>query len=575
MNAEPSIDSINKLSKVANDLLGFNNIKIIFEFGSRYGEDTMAFADRYPLATIYAFECNPNTLPACRKNISAYNNIILTEKAISDKNGPISFYKIDKEKTETTWEDGNQGASSLLEASGKYPVENYVQEKVEVDGITLFSFIEENNLPAIDILWMDIQGAELMALKGLSDHIQKVKIIHLEVEFFEIYKDQPLFNDIQNFLFDNDFELLGFSSQHEYSGDAIFINRKLVSARKINKCKKALLGQGNLFSKIYSVTKKGFARIKRFFFDQIKLGLLSILHFLKKIRHFDKSFSIYIVGSSNSRSFLLWRLMVLNPLLNKDVNFRKNISSELPIDVFIPASAKDIETLKNVVANAKLNIHHPINNIYIVAPADCEEIVDICKETGAIFINENEVLGYNKSAINYIVNNQDRSGWLFQQLLKLSADKIVEKENFLILDADTIFIKPKVFVYEQKAILDMSQERHEAYHRVYEQILKIKTTSKLSFITHYMLFNKMMLKDLKAKIELIHNESWDKVILNNVDYTDASGFSEYETYGNFLLAYHPSYVKQEYSFNATSGDDVPNYIKSVSAHTYLNNSGNH
>jgi FkbM family methyltransferase len=257
ISIKPSIHTIAKLTEIANDLIGYDNIHTVFEFGSRYGEDSIAFALKYPKATVYAFECNTNTLPACRENISRYKNIVFTEKAVSDIDGPISFFKIDKDKTETSWPDGNQGASSLLKASGKYPIENYVQEEIKVESVTLSTFMHTNKLNSIDILWMDIQGAELLALQGLHEDVEKVKIIHLEVEFFEIYKDQPLFNEITKFLDGNNFDLIGFSSKNEFSGDAIFINRKFVSAKESLKYKKLLEpGPDKFYRKLYNKIRR-------------------------------------------------------------------------------------------------------------------------------------------------------------------------------------------------------------------------------------------------------------------------------------------------------------------------------
>ena len=83
----------------------------------------------------------------------------------------------------------------------------------------------ENNISVIDLIWMDIQGAELMALKGLGERIKDVNIIHSEVEFFEIYKNQPLFIEIKKYLNKRGFLLGFFTSFGKYSGDAVFINK--------------------------------------------------------------------------------------------------------------------------------------------------------------------------------------------------------------------------------------------------------------------------------------------------------------------------------------------------------------
>jgi FkbM family methyltransferase len=197
---------------------------IIFEVGARDCEETITFSDQYPASKIFAFECNPSTLPLCRKNVSGRKNITLIEKAVSDRTGKITFYPIDPEKTKTSWKDGNPGASSLLKASGKYPIEDYKQKEVEVETVTLSKILEDYSLPRIDTLWMDIQGAELMALTGLASRLSDVRLIHTEIEFLEIYSGQPLFKDIYNFLVSKGFILVGFTNVGHYSGDAVFVN---------------------------------------------------------------------------------------------------------------------------------------------------------------------------------------------------------------------------------------------------------------------------------------------------------------------------------------------------------------
>jgi FkbM family methyltransferase len=256
---QPSYETLNSFFSIANIIIG-KDIKYIFEFGSRYGEDSIQFAKKFRNATVYSFECNPNTINECRKVTSEFNNIILTEKAVTENDGNISFFTIDKENTVTTWSDGNQGASSLLKASGKYMIEQYAQKEVTVEGISLFTFLNQNKIPQIDLLWMDIQGAELMALRGLKDRIKDVKIIHLEVEFMEIYSDQPLFNEVRSFLENNGFIFCGYTYKEEFSGDAIFINSNIIGNRK-KQIEKFLVQESSVIEK--NILKRIITKIKK------------------------------------------------------------------------------------------------------------------------------------------------------------------------------------------------------------------------------------------------------------------------------------------------------------------------
>lgn len=244
--------SLDVFVDLAEKFIGWENISTVVELGARDCTETAMFAEKFDRATIYAFECNPATLPVCRTSVARFRNVILVEKAASDKNGPIPFFPTNPEKTVTTWKDGNPGASSLLRASGKYPVEKYVQDEIEVESVTLKTFLQQSKINRIDLLWMDIQGAELLALKGLEEHILDIAMIHTEVEFLEIYECQPLFNDLKKFLNAQGFYFIGFTNKNTYFGDAIFVNSsKIVGVKdriKFSLADKLLVFTGKNFN---------------------------------------------------------------------------------------------------------------------------------------------------------------------------------------------------------------------------------------------------------------------------------------------------------------------------------------
>lgn len=49
----------------------------------------------------------------------------------------------------------------------------------------------------IDFLKLDVQGAELMVLRGARSSLRRTAVVHCEVEFSPIYRDQPLYPEIQ------------------------------------------------------------------------------------------------------------------------------------------------------------------------------------------------------------------------------------------------------------------------------------------------------------------------------------------------------------------------------------------
>jgi FkbM family methyltransferase len=58
------------------------------------------------------------------------------------------------------------------------------------------------DVPACDYLKADVQGAELDVLEGASKVLAHAVVLELEVEFVPLYKNQPLFGEIQVFLRD-------------------------------------------------------------------------------------------------------------------------------------------------------------------------------------------------------------------------------------------------------------------------------------------------------------------------------------------------------------------------------------
>ena len=196
---------------------------IIFDIGSRDCEQSIEFYNAFPNSTIYAFECNPNTLDICKKNIEPYSDrITLIEGVVCDYDGIISFYPINQQKTITEWNDGNPDASSIFKSNGEYPYETYIQDKIITNCHRLDSVMDKYCISKVDILWMDLQGAELLALNGLGNHLQNVKYIHTEVSYKEMYSGQVMFGELHNYILSNNFVIKNTLSLEGWFEDAMY-----------------------------------------------------------------------------------------------------------------------------------------------------------------------------------------------------------------------------------------------------------------------------------------------------------------------------------------------------------------
>ncbi|MBV9490224.1 MAG: FkbM family methyltransferase [Verrucomicrobia bacterium] len=110
----------------------------------------------------------------------------------------------------------------------------------------LDSLVAEGVIRCPDILKMDVQGAEMMILEGLGQHLQTVKLIQSEAWFDRGYGSAtPLFHELKTFLEERGFYLLElgemfYSPEHRlYAFDSFFLHTSLaeiIGAKVLSQC---------------------------------------------------------------------------------------------------------------------------------------------------------------------------------------------------------------------------------------------------------------------------------------------------------------------------------------------------
>ena len=98
-------------------------------------------------------------------------------------------------------------------------------DKIQQKTITIDTFFEKNNIDASKYnFWnFDIQGAELLALKGAIKSIQYAKVIYLEVNQNELYKGCGLIGEVDVFLSNYNFKRVLTNMTGWGWGDALYI----------------------------------------------------------------------------------------------------------------------------------------------------------------------------------------------------------------------------------------------------------------------------------------------------------------------------------------------------------------
>ena len=183
--------------------------RVIVECGARDCEDSLDLADTYKPDVVYAFECNQTSLVNCRRIANADNNVILVERGVWDTNGRQRFRPM----------VCNIGASSFFKQVYSTEIR---QGEEYVDVVRLDSFMAHNEIERIDLLCLDIQGAELKALEGLGERIDDVGAIVIEMSRKAYYEGAPLYDEVHNWLCDKGFVQTAYDGSPEAFFNALY-----------------------------------------------------------------------------------------------------------------------------------------------------------------------------------------------------------------------------------------------------------------------------------------------------------------------------------------------------------------
>ena len=201
-----------KLTEVRKTVfLEKNIINTIIDIGASCGDFVELVKNTKPNACIYAFEPVVEVFDNLNLKFRGSKNIFLFNTAIGNIDGNIDFFQ--NEYTHS---------SSVLQIGEKHVNEfpftkNFVKKNVLIS--RLDSIFKEINLAKPVLIKIDVQGYEQEVISGARKVLSIADFVIVEVSFFELYDNQPLFNCINNQLISLGFEFSGILHQL-YSSDS-------------------------------------------------------------------------------------------------------------------------------------------------------------------------------------------------------------------------------------------------------------------------------------------------------------------------------------------------------------------
>ena len=215
-NKKKYINSDNPF-KILSKITETQEIITVIDAGASIGKTSKQFTEIFPNANVHAVEPYPPFFKLLKNESSKNKKIKVHNFAFSNSNGFKSLTV-----------NNSEGTNSLLPTSKNsqhfYGDLLTTNDKIEVKTFTLDSFLESQNLKYVDVLKLDLQGYELMALQGGAEALKnnKIGIILCEIIFEDLYQGQNSPYELLNFLVNNySFKLFNLYQKHYHHGQLI------------------------------------------------------------------------------------------------------------------------------------------------------------------------------------------------------------------------------------------------------------------------------------------------------------------------------------------------------------------
>jgi len=156
---------------------------IVVDLGANIGYFTLLAARLVgKKGRVYSFEPEPRNYHYLLKNIELnnYDNIIAINKAVSEKSAKVKLYIC-------PYDSGHHTIKQYKGIEEYRP--DFIDNKkdfVEVETVVLDDFFKKEIKQPIDVIKMDVEGAEMLALSGMDSLIKESKNLKIFVEFFPL-----------------------------------------------------------------------------------------------------------------------------------------------------------------------------------------------------------------------------------------------------------------------------------------------------------------------------------------------------------------------------------------------------
>ncbi|ULQ56252.1 FkbM family methyltransferase [Flavihumibacter rivuli] len=187
----------------------------ILEAGACDGNDTQELARLWPKGKVYSFEPVPEMYKKAAERNRQEKNVKLYPFALNDSTGKVTI---------NISSGRSNASSSILKPKGHLDVHPDVlfSESIDVPSFTIDDWACNEGVTHIDLMWLDMQGAEYKVLKAAPRILQTVKLIYSEVSLIETYEGVVLYPQYRDWLAMQGFKVIREDLPYEDMGNVLF-----------------------------------------------------------------------------------------------------------------------------------------------------------------------------------------------------------------------------------------------------------------------------------------------------------------------------------------------------------------
>jgi FkbM family methyltransferase len=147
------------------------------------------------------FEPDPREYDRLKQSVG--DNYIVLNSALSNSPQELKFNLCRKQQASSIFMPNFELLNKYPDAQ-RYDIVNTITMKTD----TMDNQLHKAGLMEVDFIKIDTQGYDLSILEGAVKTLENVSGLEIEVEFLPIYKDQPLFREVDQFITSRGFELI-------------------------------------------------------------------------------------------------------------------------------------------------------------------------------------------------------------------------------------------------------------------------------------------------------------------------------------------------------------------------------